>query len=325
MNVHSMLRSSRVRVMDSRVATGVLMLWACFGVPLTSWAAQISPSSVSFSATQGGANPQPQTVGFSKLGSKKSNWSASASVGWMSLTPASGTISTETDTITIGANTAGFLPGTYSATVTIVMKGDVSQRYTMLPVTVTVMPTATTVSTPVLALSPSGLYFSAIAGGANPAAQAIGVTNSGTGTFTWTASDNATWLSLNPTSGTNAGSISAMPNTAGLAPGTYTATVTVVATGSTTKTLPVTLTLTAASTGSATLSWTANSEPDLAGYKVYMGMQSGVYGTPITLGTVTTYQILNLPPGSTYFFTITAFDSDGNESLPSAEISKSIY
>jgi NADH:ubiquinone oxidoreductase subunit F (NADH-binding) len=73
------------------------------------------------------------------------------------------------------------------------------------------------------------------------------------------------------------------------------------------------------------LSWAANTDSDLAGYKVYMGIQSGLYGTPIAVGNVTTYQVTNLQPNTTYFFSITALDAAGNESLHSSEVSKSVY
>lgn len=81
-------------------------------------------------------------------------------------------------------------------------------------------------------------------------------------------------------------------------------------------------------TGSATLMWSPNSEPDLAGYKVYVGTQSGLYtfpGSPVTIGSITSYTIINLPAGQTYFFALSAYDSQGNESTLSAEVSKSIY
>jgi fibronectin type 3 domain-containing protein len=114
-------------------------------------------------------------------------------------------------------------------------------------------------------------------------------------------------------------------NTAGLAAGTYNATVSLSATGVTAKTVPVTLTTTAAGTGSATLTWNANTEPELAGYKIYVGTQSGVYASPITLGKVTSYLATSLAGGTTYFFSVTAYNSAGNESLHAPEVSKSIY
>lgn len=81
-------------------------------------------------------------------------------------------------------------------------------------------------------------------------------------------------------------------------------------------------------TGSATLTWTANRETDIAGYKIYVGTASGTYafsGSPFAVGQVTSYTVTNLPYGTTYFFAISAYDSAGNESPLSAEVSKSIF
>ena len=85
---------------------------------------------------------------------------------------------------------------------------------------------------------------------------------------------------------------------------------------------------TSTTTGSARLTWAANGEPDLAGYKVYVGTASGTYdlsGSPFTLSPVTTYNVTNLPWNNTYFFAISAYDTSGNESPLSAEVSKSIF
>jgi hypothetical protein len=82
------------------------------------------------------------------------------------------------------------------------------------------------------------------------------------------------------------------------------------------------------STGNITLTWAANREPDLAGYKIYVGTASGTYGfsgSPFLAGTVTSYTISNLPKGETYYFAISAYDSAGNESVLSAEVSRSLY
>ena len=81
-------------------------------------------------------------------------------------------------------------------------------------------------------------------------------------------------------------------------------------------------------TGNATLSWTLNSEPDLAGYKIYVGTAAGLYsypGSPFVVGLTGSYTVTGLPVGQTYFFAISAFDSSGNESGLSSEVSKSIY
>lgn len=76
------------------------------------------------------------------------------------------------------------------------------------------------------------------------------------------------------------------------------------------------------------LSWTLNSEADLAGYKIYVGTAPGLYsypGSPIVVGPTGSYTITGLPLGQTYYFSISAFNSSGSESGLSSEVSKSIY
>jgi hypothetical protein len=74
-----------------------------------------------------------------------------------------------------------------------------------------------------------------------------------------------------------------------------------------------------------TVTWQPNTEPDLAGYKLYVGTSPGVFGAPIVVGKVTSYQVTGLMPGNTYYFAVSAYDANGNESQPSAVLSTSIY
>lgn len=73
-------------------------------------------------------------------------------------------------------------------------------------------------------------------------------------------------------------------------------------------------------TASGTVSWTANTD-DTVGYKVYWGTTSGIYDNNVDVGNVTTYQILNLLSGTTYYAVITAYDPSANESGYSNEAS----
>ncbi|HRB18382.1 MAG TPA: fibronectin type III domain-containing protein, partial [Nitrospira sp.] len=84
---------------------------------------------------------------------------------------------------------------------------------------------------------------------------------------------------------------------------------------------------TAPKTASATVSWNANTESDLAGYRIYVGTRSGSYGFagPFEVTNRTNFTIQNLPVGATYFFSVSAFDKSGNESAKSAEVSKSLF
>jgi fibronectin type 3 domain-containing protein len=91
-----------------------------------------------------------------------------------------------------------------------------------------------------------------------------------------------------------------------------------------TTTSSTTTTVTGTST-TATLTWNPVTSTDLAGYKVYMGTASGVYETSINAGNVTSYMVSNLALGTTYYFVVTDYNTSGSESLPSNEVSKSIY
>ncbi len=67
------------------------------------------------------------------------------------------------------------------------------------------------------------------------------------------------------------------------------------------------------------LQWQANREPDLAGYRLHLGKSRGVYDDVYTL-TVTSDTLRGLVEGQTYFAALSAFDTQGNESLLSPEI-----
>ncbi|GGD82552.1 hypothetical protein GCM10010911_45880 [Paenibacillus nasutitermitis] len=71
------------------------------------------------------------------------------------------------------------------------------------------------------------------------------------------------------------------------------------------------------------LNWAANSESDLAGYKVYVSEDNGSTwdaGTKIAGGSVTSHTVGGLTNGVSYRFAVTAFDAAGNESVKSAGV-----
>src|SRR5215813_10870107 len=61
--------------------------------------------------------------------------------------------------------------------------------------------------------------------------------------------------------------------------------------------------------------------PNLAGYKLYYGSQSGQYQTVIPVGMTTMYTVTNISAGQTYYFAATAYDTAGTESAFSNEVS----
>ena len=274
----------------------------------------MSPTSLSFTAQQGGGNPAPQTLNISNTGGGTLSWSVSNNAMWVSHSPTSGN---GNGVVTITVSTGSLAAGTYNDMVTLSAPGATS-------VTVPVAFTVTAALT--INLSPSSLSYAATQGAANPTNQNISLTNSG-GTLNWTVSDDASWLAVSPASGSGSSTLTTSVNTAGLTAGTYNGTLTVSAAGTSSKTVAVTLTVNAPATSSVTLTWNANTESDLAGYKIYRATTSGGYGAPIATvqGNITTYIATGLQSGTTYFFVITAYGSAGNESLRSNEVSKSIF
>ena len=72
----------------------------------------------------------------------------------------------------------------------------------------------------------------------------------------------------------------------------------------------------------AVLSWNANAELDLAGYKIYYGTASQNYTFVVDAGNVTDYNLhnLNLREEVTYYIALTSYDTAGNESDLSEEL-----
>ena len=75
--------------------------------------------------------------------------------------------------------------------------------------------------------------------------------------------------------------------------------------------------------GQAMISWNANTEPDLARYRVLHGTTSlGENEFVDVFPPSTSYVWGGLQPGLTHYFYVEAVDTSGNVSLPSAEVSK---
>ena len=69
------------------------------------------------------------------------------------------------------------------------------------------------------------------------------------------------------------------------------------------------------------LAWDPNDESNIAGYKTHYGTSSRNYAYSVHVGLNESVTISGLQLGSTYYFAVTAYDSDGNESNYSTEIS----
>lgn len=65
------------------------------------------------------------------------------------------------------------------------------------------------------------------------------------------------------------------------------------------------------------VTWAANTEPDLDGYRVWWGTEPGVYPNSQEAGTATIDIINGLSEGTTYYIAVTAYDLADNESAKS--------
>jgi fibronectin type 3 domain-containing protein len=70
---------------------------------------------------------------------------------------------------------------------------------------------------------------------------------------------------------------------------------------------------TTVTTGSVELVWTANTEADLAGYRVYRGIGNGDVSL-VSVETAATYRDGTVTTGNAYRYQVAAFDTAGNES-----------
>jgi glucose/arabinose dehydrogenase/PKD repeat protein len=203
----------------------------------------VSPGSLSFSGVAGGAQPASKTLSVANDGGGTLAFSVSDDAPWLTVTPGSGTAP---QALTVQASTAGLTQGTYTGTVTVTAAG-AGGSPASIPVTLTV----TAPVPPALVVAPASLAFAATVGGSAPATKALDVSNAGSGTLSFTAADDAPWLTVTPASGSAPQTLTVGVSPAGLAAGTYSGTITVTAAGASgsPKTIPVAFTVSPAPSG----------------------------------------------------------------------------
>jgi hypothetical protein len=185
-----------------------------------------------------GQTPATQTFTIRNTGGSTLAWSVSESLGWLSLAPASGTTTTETDSVTVSFVTTGLAQGTYNGSITVSATGLPSQTIAVR-LDVGTLPPALVISTTSLsATAPQGQ---------SPAARSFTVRNGGGGTLSWSVSESSPWLALAPESGsatTETDTVTVSFAASALAVGTHTASIAVSATGLPSQTIAVSLTVT---------------------------------------------------------------------------------
>ena len=76
--------------------------------------------------------------------------------------------------------------------------------------------------------------------------------------------------------------------------------------------------------GSATISWNSSPSSNVAGYDIYYGTSSGNYTSAVPVSNVTNVTVRGLLNGVTYYFAAVSYDSSGNISALSPEISGTV-
>jgi len=183
-----------------------------------------SPASLTFSAVEGGANPANQTLEIWNSGEGMLNWTLSDDAAWLSEAPMSGNSTGPSDntSVAVSVNIAGMSAGNYTANITISAAG-ANNTPQGVPVSLHI-----SVPPPGISFSPSSLSFSAVKGGANPANKTLEIWNSGGGMLNWSLTDDAAWLSENPTSDSSTGVndttlVTVSVNMTGMSAGDYSA------------------------------------------------------------------------------------------------------
>jgi hypothetical protein len=182
-----------------------------------------------------------------------------------------------------------------------------------------------TVRAPLAALSvnPTNLTFTGQQGGANPAANALSISNTGAGTLTYGAAADVAWVTVPPASETAPSTLQVDPSIVGLVPGTYTGHITISAPGAANSPTTVLVSLTIAALTiqhSVDLSWNASSSGSVVSYSAYRSTtQGGSYILVASAITGLSYTDTRVQSGLTYFYVVTAFDDRAQESVYSNE------
>ena len=189
-----------------------------------------SPRSFSFSVAPGGSNPADQALEISNSGVDTISWTLSDDAGWLSENPTSGSSTGTDDTtvVTVSVDTTGMSDGDYSASITITADG-AGNSPQKVPVSLHIGS-----PTPKISFNPESLSFTAGEGDSPPADETLEIWNSGVDILHWTLSDDAEWLSQNPTSGSSTGIddttvVTVAVNTTGMSDGDYSANITITA------------------------------------------------------------------------------------------------
>jgi hypothetical protein len=196
----------------------------------------LSTSSLS-TVGQKGKNAPSTSFTVRNTGGGTLSYSVASDASWLAVGPASGTATTETDSISVSYATAGLDAGSYGATIVVSGSGTAAKT---ISVSVTVTPGAPALEVSTTTLDASG------APGQSVDDQSFTVRNAGDGSLSYAITSNQPWVTVSPASGSSTGesdTISVSFSTTSLGAGANNATLTVTAAGQPSKTIAVSLQL----------------------------------------------------------------------------------
>jgi trimeric autotransporter adhesin len=196
----------------------------------------LSQGGFTFVAVAGGGVTPPQSFEVLATGTGGFSWTAQASTVsggfWLSVSPDSGSSSsTSFGTVTVTANPAGLAPGVYYGLVVVSSAGTINSPQ-QFEVVLNVLASESSAGA---TAAPSGLIFTAPAGGDSPSSQTFLLTNLNASSAALavkvTTTDGGSWLVAAPDNGTiPAGAsqiVTVQPNTGSLPSGVYQAAIAV--------------------------------------------------------------------------------------------------
>jgi hypothetical protein len=182
----------------------------------------VSPTSLSFLATEGGATPPAQSLTILSAGAGASNWVAEETIPWVTLSATSGVTPAEIEVL---VNPAALTPGqVYSGNLSVSLEG-LAETTQVISITLVYdeEPAA-----PILSVTPASLAFTIKVGSGEQLTRTLAVQNNGGSTLTWQASEAIPWLSLSNESGTAPSTVNVLVSAGELAAGSYSGTITII-------------------------------------------------------------------------------------------------
>lgn len=153
----------------------------------------VTPSSFYFQALQDSAAPAPQDMNIENVGQGTLNWTATESVGWLSLSSYSGTAPS---VVTLTPDNTGLTAGVYSTQITI-SDPTATNSPQMVPVTFEIFS-----AFPVLNPDPDSIIAVA-SSSSNPYDRLLLLKNDGGGVMDWSVTKTKPWLSMDIDTGTS--------------------------------------------------------------------------------------------------------------------------